>query len=731
MNRTSKQQVNLIRYTFILISVLLIGLGSNAAEIVVVDSICQIKDNASFELTKPDKTIQEISKKNILQNRMKDDLNFGISNEVLWIRITLKNQSSTDQLALEVRMSNLDKIIIYDSSNNGTYKPLYHVGESMRFEKRPVSNDANFLLPLTIPVNETRTYYLSISNDEPLIVPLFIGPEKNFKQLIDYRILFFGLYLGIMLAMALYNLFIFLSLRDSIYLVYVFYLITIFFAQSNLLGYSFQYFWPNSPEFANFMNYALPALVFILGLYFAQRFLKIGSNLPRLNFALNVLIVISFVTIGIYFIELKPIAYQLLQAVSGISAVLIIVISTILYRRKKREAGFYLLAWSLFLIGVFLYILRDAGVLPYGAITSYGIVVGSALETILLSFALADRINTLKREKESSQRDAIAQMLKNEELITNQNIELERNVGERTKELNQTIETLKETQDKLVEAEKMASLGQLTSGVAHEINNPINFVSSSIDPLRQDIDDIKHLLSKYQAIQDEPQEVWSERFEEIKKEAKRLDLPYTLSEIDELLKGISEGARRTSEIVKGLGSFSRSDKTTMEPNDINAGVDATISIIKTQLKGIQLNVDKEELPLVECHLGKINQVIMNTINNAIHAVEERHENPTDGLIEVKTYKDNDHVVVEVSDNGSGIDESIQKDLFNPFFTTKEVGKGTGLGLSISYGIVDQHHGTITFTSEHNKGTTFKIRIPIFHVERVQEEVEEEEESSSA
>jgi hypothetical protein len=652
----------------------------------------------------------------------RDVLNFQSNQNYLWLRTTIKNQSNSDELSLVVNQADINLIRVYKSRPDG-YEMIYESGQNYKFHQRDVKNPM-FVSNIQIPVGKKNTYLVQIKNDETLAAPVFVMTRSRVDKRSIRMSLFWGIYAGVMAAMFIYNLFIYFSLRDNLYLLYVVQLAVIFLIQSNLLGYAYQHFWPNLPSFANFMNYALTGLASFFGLWFAQRFLNTKDHYPRINLVLSGIRYAALLLILVSLTPMKAHAYQPMLALSGISAFLVLFVSADLYFRKKsRAAGFYLLAWSLFLIGVFAFSLKDMGTLPYNNFTNYSIVVGSALETVLISFALADRINTLKREKEASQRDAISQMLKNEELITNQNIELERNVEERTKELNQTIETLKETQDKLIEAEKMASLGQLTSGVAHEINNPINFVSSSIGPLRQDIDDLKHLLNKYQSIQEEPQEVWDQKFDEIQKEAKRLDIPYTLSEIDELLKGITEGARRTSEIVKGLGSFSRSDKTKMEPNDINAGVDATVSIIKTQLKGIKLEVEKGDLPLVECQIGKINQVVMNTLNNAIHAIEERYDNPLDGVISVRTYREADDVIIEISDNGSGIKESIQKDLFNPFFTTKEVGKGTGLGLSISYGIVDQHNGSITFESEENKGTTFSIRIPIFYVERNEEEEE--------
>jgi len=243
---------------------------------------------------------------------------------------------------------------------------------------------------------------------------------------------------------------------------------------------------------------------------------------------------------------------------------------------------------------------------------------------------------------------------------------------------------LRLAQAKLIESEKMASLGQLTAGIAHEINNPVTFIASSIGPLRRDLQD----LAATDAIGPLADEL--------------------RAEISALLDGIEHGARRTAEIVKGLRIFSRLDEGSMKKADLILGIESTITILRSKLgPNITLELDLAQLPMVECRPGEINQVFLNILANAIDAVEKT-ANPS---ITVSAQPlPAGFVTIRISDNGPGIPDDVRARLFEPFFTTKDVGKGTGLGLSISYGIIDRHHGRIDVAV--NNGAAFSIVLPI-------------------
>ena len=276
---------------------------------------------------------------------------------------------------------------------------------------------------------------------------------------------------------------------------------------------------------------------------------------------------------------------------------------------------------------------------------------------------------------------------------------------DKNEELNAALEKLTTAQAQLVESEKMASLGQLTAGVAHEINNPINFVSGNVMPLKRDLQDLLELVEKYQAtIREEKLE---DQFQEVEDLKEEIDYDFLLKEINNLLDGIEVGAKRTTEIVRGLKNFSRLDENDAKSVNLNEGLDSTLLILHNEFKN-RVEVVKEfgDIPPIVCFPGKINQVFMNILSNAGQAIEEK------GVITVKSWQEGAWVNVSIRDNGKGMPEEVRKRIFEPFYTTKDVGKGTGLGLSISYGIVENHGGKITVSSEEGVGTEFLITLPV-------------------
>jgi signal transduction histidine kinase len=250
----------------------------------------------------------------------------------------------------------------------------------------------------------------------------------------------------------------------------------------------------------------------------------------------------------------------------------------------------------------------------------------------------------------------------------------------------------------------MASLGQLTAGIAHEINNPVSFTQTSSFALDQDLKDITQLIEKYRSyIQNRKDDVT-----EIEEFEKSIDYKFLIEAINQSIADIKEGTKRTSDIVKGLREFSHIDSEEMELTDIHYGIDSTLKLLKSKfIEGIKLTKNYDQsLGLINCHIGQLNQVFLNLFINAIDAIEDK------GEIVITTKNQGDKVLITIEDNGSGIPEELINKIFDPFFTTKEVGEGMGLGLSISHGIIKQHGGTISVASTPGKGTRFDILLPM-------------------
>jgi signal transduction histidine kinase len=283
---------------------------------------------------------------------------------------------------------------------------------------------------------------------------------------------------------------------------------------------------------------------------------------------------------------------------------------------------------------------------------------------------------------------------------------LDRMVQEKTNALVQV-------QSQIVQSEKMASLGQLTAGIAHEINNPINFVSGNVIPLRRDFERIIELIGFYQEL--EASSTNTELLATIKKFKQKMDLEFTIEEINMLLEGIAEGANRTLTIVKGLRNFSRLDEADRKRASINDCMESTVTLLGSRIKEFDIEVVKHyaSLPNIDCYPGQLNQVLMNIMTNSIQAIKGK------GVITLTTeYIEYDelnnapgYVIIRIKDTGHGMTQEVKDKIFNPFFTTKEVGEGTGLGLSISYGIIKKHEGRIEVVSEVGQGTEFIIVLP--------------------
>ncbi|MGL1886349.1 MAG: ATP-binding protein [Reichenbachiella sp.] len=275
-------------------------------------------------------------------------------------------------------------------------------------------------------------------------------------------------------------------------------------------------------------------------------------------------------------------------------------------------------------------------------------------------------------------------------------------------ELKNTLNNLKSTQSQLVQSEKMASLGQLTAGIAHEINNPINFVYNGIDTLKISLDDLMIIVSKYDELA--TTEDYKQTLEEITELKDEYGYEDLLGDIQDLVSDVKKGAIRTIEIVKGLRVFSRLDEEEMKPANMNEALDATLVLLKNKTKNI-IDIKKfydEDIEEINCFPGQLNQVFMNILSNAIQAIPEDRK---DGEVQLYTENQEQHVMIKIKDNGGGMSEQVKRRIFEPFFTTKPVGIGTGLGMSITFGIIEKHGGNIYVNSEEGKGTEFSILIP--------------------
>jgi signal transduction histidine kinase len=279
-------------------------------------------------------------------------------------------------------------------------------------------------------------------------------------------------------------------------------------------------------------------------------------------------------------------------------------------------------------------------------------------------------------------------------------VDLER----RNEELAMQRAELERLQTQLVHNEKMASLGQLAGGVAHELNNPVGFLYSNMQSLVEYIGSLKRLLEVYDRVP-----LSAETETELKFLKEQIRYEYLLDDLLGTIADCEEGAQRIRDIVLNLRTFSRLDEAEVKKIDIHAGIDSTIRLLSQYYSSNHITLKRNygDLPLVNCYAGQLNQVWMNLLTNAAQAIGNGP-----GEVRIATDVKDEKVSVTISDTGKGIDQEHLRKIFDPFFTTKPVGEGTGLGLSITYGIIERHGGTIEVESTPGKGTTFVTVIPL-------------------
>lgn len=609
-----------------------------------------------------------------------------------WFKVQIDNHLGED-LWMEIGDSfdtwYLD--FYYPDSVNGPNPAL--LGSLRPKENRQFpSNHYCVRLPVS-EKGEVKTYYFRTSGGFPKIHVFRLGTIHFLtSDLYKYNTIL-GLFLGVMVAMLVYNLFLFLSTREKVYLYYAWYLVTSIIIVPFGQGYAiFEYGW--------FWNYqwTIQSVGVSSMTLFASTYLNLPKDFPKLakwQWGITGLVLLVGIANLINHQWLPHLAL-VIQPIFLLYNISLLSIGIYIWSKGFKKARFYVFGWIFVWLGSMVFILTANGIIPLNDFGYHSLYIGFSLEALMFSLALGDRLNLLKKEKEEFQAS-------NLQLISRQKSDLEVVVNEKTKELQNAYNKSSELNDTLVQtneklsvqkeklevaleernesqkqlflSEKMAAIGVLAAGLGHEINNPLNFIKGGLKILKESLE-----------TENPDQE-----------------------EINTYFHTMEEGVRRCAAITKSLSNYSRQGGDLNEACDVREIVKSCLLILNHKLND-QIDIlqtYQTDSLIARGNEGKLHQVFMNVLTNAIQAVDRK------GSIEIKGGKKDAKIVVAILDNGVGISETNQAKMADPFFTTKGPKEGIGLGLSISYAIIEEHGGSISCRSKEGAGTEFIITLPDF------------------
>lgn len=613
----------------------------------------------------------------------------GTTRATLWLRFSVDNRS-TQRWMLEIDNPILDTVTVY-LPHDGDFRART-TGAMFRYADRDHASP-NFLFSVDPPRDTVSTYYVRM-NGRVLSAPMTFGTREAIIEHSHRDDWFFWLYFGLVLMILAYNMLLYVFIREVDYLYYSGWVLSITFYTISSKGYLVAIL-PESLHGVNFYAIAGTAIATICALAFGRSFLRTKRMLPvqdrlMLLGMLPFVVVIVLNLFGETFIGTEIVRYAAFLLV-----LLMIYTTGKAYRRGYTPARYYMLAFGSTFLSVLVYLGLVQGWLPYTFVTSNALVLGTSAEMVLFSIALGDKLFTMRREKEVAQLRTLEAAQENERLVREQNIVLENTVEERTRELRQTLVHLQRTQEQLVHNQKLASLGQLTSGIAHEMQNPLNFVNNFSELSIGIIDDVLAAGS----------------------ETERVSL---LSTLRENMQKISQHGKRAAGIIRSMIHHAQRGQTERAATNINRLLDEHITYVyhsmREKFSGFDVPIEREwdaSLPEIEVRQQEIGRVVTNILANALDAVAGRRKT-NDGFLPVvhlRTRRVDGGVEIRIGDNGPGIPDEVRGRLFQPFVTTKPPGEGTGLGLSLSYDIVKAHGGDLRVESSDGSGTVLSITLP--------------------
>jgi len=657
--------------------------------------------------------VRSASFQNVFKLPGKPILNFGFTESVYWLRFTFNNTAS-EKLVFEIAHAFLPVTDLYYKDSSGKTIEI-RAGYRIPLNEKIIRHHFQ-VFPL--PPGKHDFYVRLISNSHPIRTRIYkqsVYDIKTYRQRLVY-----GFYIGCMFFVILSNLFFYFSLRNRLYLFYAgIVVVYISYAAAVMDGFIL-YFVPHIDLM--FWYITIPTIGVTLQMIYALVFLEVKKYAPGLHrFTVWLIAYFAVYMIIKFWLPLTTVlAMNTVHALISFFAMGYLGYAT--GKRGNRLGHYFALAYFIY----FVLVLTEATYIQLGKPVYFfelsHVSLATLIEAFILSFLLSKRFEFEKEDAEKQRHEAQAQLLEktveNERMVKEQNAMLEKRVEERTRALNNTVENLQQTQVKLIQSEKLASLGELTAGIAHEIQNPLNFVNNFSEVNREMLEELKAERLKPAAERDE---------------AMQDDI---ITNVIENEQKINNHGKRADAIVKGMLQHSRTSAGEKEPTNINKLADEYLRLSYHGLRAKDKSFNAEMKTEFDETIEKINiipqdmgRVLLNLLNNAFYAVSKKQktESPPAAqagsvlnaessqyvpVVTLVTKKTGDKIEIKITDNGNGISQNILDKIFQPFFTTKPAGQGTGLGLSLAYDIIKAHGGEIKVETKEGEGSEFLILIPI-------------------
>jgi signal transduction histidine kinase len=614
----------------------------------------------------------------------RDIPNVGVSRSAWWSKVTLTNTSAQTQWFFEHGDGNTETIDVFLKRQDG---PLTHFrgGSSRPWIDRAIPSLTS-TFPLHIATGETVEVYTRVASSYVVVMPLTLWAPEPFWNMEKNRTMFHGLYAGLSLAMLLYHAFMGAMLRDRLYLLYVGTILSTFVFNSTINGTAIQYVFPNSTMLTTLITHFSAMAIVPLVSLMAMDFIDLSEKHRQLARRL-IAASVSLWSLALF----DPHLWTITIGLNGqIICTVLMVLTARTILRGSRAALYFGLGFLSFLLSAFVLVLGVFGLIPF---VGSSMEIGACIEAVFLSLAVSQRLRDTHDDRERVQRELAASKQKALQHLSHYNRRLESEVSQRTRELL-------DTQKQLVANEKMAALGIFTAGIAHEINNPANFVSLGRQNAKSQLQQLqKHIESLIDPDADQ--------------ESRDTFKPH-FGRLHESMELISEGISRIENVVQRLRIVHPEGRIGKQPADPASLLESAWEVVSPSFAlKVTLHTRFEARRLVNCSVADMYQVFIALFSNASHAIADRHregEAPA-GEIMLTTLDGGQWLIITIADNGIGIPFEYQPKVFDPFFTTRPVGQGSGLGLAMARDVVHHHGGEMGVVSAPNNGALFTIRLP--------------------